>query len=829
MSSSRLKLLVINTDLPIFPGGGGVEYLAMTRMATLAKDVGLVSMAHTRSDLVRSVDLEHAGIHLYLWHSPWLDGQPVLPSTRPGLLRRLHGWVRDGGLSWRRRGRPSDTLINDAAFANMAPGVVQAFQERAWHVVAVVQSSCAAMIERVPTHLVSVLVMHDIRARLYQRRAEVADSLLDRWRLRREARRYAAFERASCRRFDLVVTVSDEDARWVQDNYQPRRVYELKLPVDPEHFTPAEPCEEVPGRVVFTGLLSHPPNVDAAVYFARTVLPQVRATIPAAEFHIVGRRPSDEVLALSALPGVRVIPDVPDIRAHVRPASVVVVPLRYGSGSRQKILEAWSMEKCVVSSSIGAEGLSYVDGTNLFIADSAEAMAAAVTTAIREPEVRDRVRHGGREVVEREHNATLLAAGYHAELTTLAREKAETETRMRVLLDMRWMIPGLAGGIENLARAFTRELLAIDRTNEYCALLPARCRYDFDVRGRSNFRVISHDSAWETARLYAQAYRRRVLASLRFPDVDRPEVAHLARLADLGVEIGYSFPGYIHPELWPLRNVLIIPDIQHEYLPEFFSPAALEERRRVYGDAARRADHICAISEFTRQTLITRLGVAPDRVTTVPLAADAAFRSDDVHGRDAEILVEHSLAAGRYLFFPAHTWKHKNHKAAIDALRVLRDRHQVTITLVCTGGQREAQPALEEQMEVAGLRDSVRFLGYVPREHVPTLYRNAACLVFPSLFEGFGMPVLEAMASGCPVVCSNSSSLPEIAGEGATLVDPNNAEALADAIAALLADAELRAHRRTLGLERAKAFSWRRHTLETLAVIRAVHQDMRRV
>ena len=132
-------------------------------------------------------------------------------------------------------------------------------------------------------------------------------------------------------------------------------------------------------------------------------------------------------------------------------------------------------------------------------------------------------------------------------------------------------------------------------------------------------------------------------------------------------------------------------------------------------------------------------------------------------------------------------------------------------------------------MAVSGLRDSVRFLGYVPREHVPTLYRNAACLVFPSLFEGFGMPVLEAMASGCPVVCSNSSSLPEIAGEAATLVDPTNAEALADAVAALLADAELRAHQRTLGIERAKLFSWRRHTVETLGVLRAVHQDMRRI
>jgi glycosyltransferase involved in cell wall biosynthesis len=110
---------------------------------------------------------------------------------------------------------------------------------------------------------------------------------------------------------------------------------------------------------VFTGLLNHPPNVDAAVYFAKTVLPVIRQSEPSAEFHIIGRHPVPEVVALAALPNVRLFPNVPDIRTTLRSACVVVVPLRYGSGSRQKILEAWSMEKCVVSTTVGAEGLAY--------------------------------------------------------------------------------------------------------------------------------------------------------------------------------------------------------------------------------------------------------------------------------------------------------------------------------------------------------------------------------------------------------------------------------------------------------------------------------------
>jgi hypothetical protein len=170
-----------------------------------------------------------------------------------------------------------------------------------------------------------------------------AGSALERWRLRRQARRYHAFEREYCRRFDLVVTVSSEDARWVMEQYGPRHVYHLPLPVDADYFSPQSMELEQAGRVVFTGLLSHPPNVDAAVYFATDVLPLVRARIPSAEFHIVGRNPLDQVVALGRLPGVQVFPDVPDIRAHIAGASVVVAPLRYGSGSARRFSKrgAW--------------------------------------------------------------------------------------------------------------------------------------------------------------------------------------------------------------------------------------------------------------------------------------------------------------------------------------------------------------------------------------------------------------------------------------------------------------------------------------------------------
>jgi glycosyltransferase involved in cell wall biosynthesis len=827
--AAGLNVLVLNTDLPIFPGGGAVEFLTMKNLASRARRVGLVSMAHTRTHLERSRALADAGVDLYLWQSRWLDNEPPPGTTRRSLIRRTHSWMRHLADAVRAvPGRPADTRLMDAAFSNMAPALIEALTERPWQVLAVVQSSAAAMIDSVPRPLVSVLVMHDIRARMFERRAEVASSAVERWNLRRQARRYRAFEREYCQRFDLVVTVSEEDARWVKAHYGPTRVYHLPLPVDAGYFAPQPPELEVANRIVFTGLMNHPPNTDAAVYFASDVLPLVRARIPSAEFHIVGRNPPERVTSLSRLPGVQVLADVPDIRPHIAAAAVVVAPLRYGSGARQKILEAWSMEKCVVATTIGAEGLEYEPGRNLLVADGLSEMADAVTGALSSVDVRNRLRAAGRSAVTSRHDPPSLAHGYFNELRTLAIEKGALDVPMRVLLDMRWMIPGLAGGLENLARAFFQHLTALDTYNRYTAVIPARCHGDFDLQGRPNFRIVSLDSVAALVARESNLFARRAFAALRLPDWRTPEVRNLQWLKELDVEIAYSFPGYIHPQLAPLRQVLVVPDIQHEYLPEFFSPDALRERQRLYTQAAHRADHICAISEFTRQTLIDKLGIAPEKVTTVWLAADPMFLPKTSE-EDAKVLGSMGLKSGEYLYFPAHSWHHKNHSAAIEALRVLRDRNNMKRILVCTGEAREAQPAIDAQIARLGLSAQVRFLGYRPQRDLPALYRGAACLVFPSLFEGFGMPVLEAMASGCPVVCSNATSLPEIAGDAALLASPDDPEAFAAAVHRLLTDAEVRQDMVTRGIRRAAAFSWQRHTLETIGVLRRVHREIRAI
>ena len=812
----RPAVLVLNPDLPVFPGGGGVEFLTTREMAGLASGVGLVSMAHTRTDLERSATLRDAGVRLYLWESPHLD-EPPRAAAAPRRWRRAAGSFVRYVRAW--PDRPVDTLDLDFAFRNMSVPLVKALAEGPWQAVSVVQSSCAAFVDYIPKPLVSILVLHDIRSVLYERRARVTRGLLEKWRWKRTASRYRAFERRYCGRYDLVTTVSEHDAEWVRREYGARRVVAVPLPVDADYFSP-RPDPGVPGRIVFTGMLDHPPNVDAAVYFARDVFPLVRARVPGAEFHVVGKRPTPEVRALAALDGVRVAADVPDIRDSLADCSVFVVPLRYGAGARQKILEAWCMERCVVSTGIGAEGLEFRDGVNIAIADGTERLADTVVRALTDSGWRDALRTGGRTVATTVHDPRRVAEGYWREIRRAVADREAADEPMRVALDFRWMHPGSAGGIENLARAFFRDLMAFDRHNRYTAVLPEGCRYDFDLRHHANVRVVGPNQPGPARRLVA-GVARRFRRRYALDHWQTSEVPSLLWARSLDADIAYSVPGYIHPDLHSLRHVLVVPDIQHEFLPEFFPGGALEERRRLYGDAVRRADHICAISDFTRQTLIDRLGVQPERVTTIPLAAGGVFvpEPDDDERRRAR----YGLEGCTYLYFPAHTWHHKNHRTAVEALRILRDAHGLKPLLVCTGEPREAQAEIDALVASAGLSSQVRFLGYVPQEDVAALYRGAAALVFPSLFEGFGMPVLEAMASGCPVVCSNSTSLPEIAGGAALLCAPRDAEAFAAALARVLKDADLRADLRQRGRDRAACYSWRKFTLETVGVFRRVH------
>lgn len=539
-------VLILNTHLPVFPGGGGVEALTTRHLAALSEAVGLVSMAHTARDLEQARALAEAGVRLYLWRSPAVDAPAPAAPPRPSLRERLAPRLRD--LVDRLQSgpeRPADTFVLERGLRNLSPGLWQALGERAWPIVAVVESSAAGFLRSLPRPRLAVLVMHDVRALVYERRAAVATAPAERRRWQREAARYRAFERRWCGEYDVVVTVSEHDARWVREHYRPRRVITVPLPVDAGYFAPAPAEAAVPGRVVFTGLMNHPPNADAAAFFAREVLPQVRARVPSATFQVVGRHPPPEVLALAELPGVEVAGPVPDVRPHLAQASVVVVPLRFGSGARQKILEAWCAGRCVVSTPLGAEGLEYEDGRHLLLADGAAVLAERVARALLDAGLRESVRLAGREVALRAHDPGRVAEGYACALQAAL---AEQPRPLRALLDLR----AGAGPAERLLLRALPPLLA---PGERCTvLLPAAQarRVEWPADGR--LRPWCPDGAGVRLR----ALRGRAWQALRgalgiFRDVS-PELLRLRWLRELEAEVCWT-PDRPADDLAPLRHV----------------------------------------------------------------------------------------------------------------------------------------------------------------------------------------------------------------------------------------------------------------------------------
>jgi glycosyltransferase involved in cell wall biosynthesis len=705
----------------------------------------------------------------------------------------------------------------------MSSGILEALCDNPWQVLVVVQSNCAGWLDSLPRFPVSVLVMHDVRALVYERQAKIATSRFQRLTSLLEARLYRHFERKYCQRYDLVVMVSPADEAWVQQHYEPAKLVTIPIPVDADYFRPLPSEQEAPAQILFTGMMNHPPNVDAACFFAREVFPRIQAIIPQGEFWIVGRDPASEVQALANLPGVVVTGFVPDIRPFIARATVFVVPLRFGAGMRQKILEAWAMQKCVISTGIGAEGLDYQDGLNILIADDAQKMAERAIQVIQDPHLRNKIRAEGRNLVIYQHHPEKLTQKYYEAILSTLQEKKQRRRKMEVVIDLRWMRPGVAGGIENLSRSFLNQLLERDSFNQYNVLVPSEVKYDFDLRNHPNFTITVADGPGHYWRQLlwrgSQFLHRRV----KIDYWRSSEVEALRKARALKAEVALSIPGYIHPDLYPLANVLVVPDIQHEYCPEFFPPHHLNERRRVYTDSIKRADHICAISEFTRQTLIERLDIAPDRVTTTHLAADPLFHPQSPHrGNHSEVLKKYGLKTGEYFFLPGHTWPHKNHRMAFQALAILRESYHLEPLLVCTGNPQGAHPDLVNLVQDLQLSNHVRFLGYCPISDMPAFYEGAAALVFPSFFEGFGMPLLEAMWCDCPIVCSNATSLPEVAGDAALFFDPHSPEELAAVVSRILTDDPLRRVLIERGRQQVKKFSWQKFTMETVRVLHQV-------
>jgi glycosyltransferase involved in cell wall biosynthesis len=260
------------------------------------------------------------------------------------------------------------------------------------------------------------------------------------------------------------------------------------------------------------------------------------------------------------------------------------------------------------------------------------------------------------------------------------------------------------------------------------------------------------------------------------------------------------------PHVGDLPTVLTLQDVQHREHPEWISRGELLFRRLAYDRAAQHATRVVTATRHARDQIVEHLGIAPERIDVVAHGIDHARFSPDAPAGEAERLASVALPE-RFLLYPANMWPHKNHDRLVDALAAIDDHD---ISLVLTGQEYGRREPLMKRARRIGVGERLRHLGHVPSEMIPALYRRAAGMIFPSLFEGFGIPVIEAMASGCPVAVSDRSAMPEVVGDAGLLFDATDVGAMAEAIRRLATDDTDRERRIAAGFERAAQFTWDR-------------------
>jgi alpha-1,3-rhamnosyl/mannosyltransferase len=278
----------------------------------------------------------------------------------------------------------------------------------------------------------------------------------------------------------------------------------------------------------------------------------------------------------------------------------------------------------------------------------------------------------------------------------------------------------------------------------------------------------------------------------------------------------FHSPYYIKPYLLPCPSVVTIYDLIPRLYPKYISPWARVIFEMAIHLAIVTSRLVISVSQSAKEDLVRLLGVPPSKVWVTPLGVDSQFCPVNEKAI-FNLRQRHDLPEG-YILYLGINKPHKNLGRLVEAFAEVKTEQK----LVLAGKEDPRYGEVHEVVKQLGLQDRVVFLGQVSEDDLPALYSGATLFVFPSLYEGFGLPLLEAMACGVPVVCSSTSSLPEIAGRAAIMVDPLDLSQWARALERVLGDSNLRASMREEGLKQAALFSWEKTAKGTLAVYRQV-------
>ncbi len=373
--------------------------------------------------------------------------------------------------------------------------------------------------------------------------------------------------------------------------------------------------------------------------------------------------------------------------------------------------------------------------------------------------------------------------------------------RLHVGVNMLWLVPGVVGGSEEYTTRLIAAMLEhppddVDLTlfvlrpfvATYPELVDAVPTVVCPVGAGSKAVRIAAEATW----LAAAARRRRV------------DVLHHA--------------GGTIPLVRATPALLTIHDLQPLLLPDNFSRVKQWYLRWRLPASARRSRLVVTLTEYTRRTIVERLGVPEERIAIVSPGYTAALAEEPVGDPGARYDI-----TGPFFLYPAITYPHKNHELLVKAFaKVVATRPDALLVLTHRAAQME--PFLTELAASLGVTERIRRLGHIDRGDLNWFYRHATAVTFPSHFEGFGLPVLEAMGHGCPVIAANTTALPEVVGGCGVLLDPDDADAWAEAMLALLDDEERRLWLAEAGIARTAEFRWSASAMQ----LRAVYERMGR-
>ena len=372
---------------------------------------------------------------------------------------------------------------------------------------------------------------------------------------------------------------------------------------------------------------------------------------------------------------------------------------------------------------------------------------------------------------------------------------------MRICLDISPAVHRRAG-LGRYAQELTAALLAIDTENEYVAFYnrPSEAQIDPPLDRLSHLTTNLPNKPWRMSVLLAQL--ARIPQDRLFPGVDL-----------------FHATDHLLPRLSRVRSVFTLHDLVFRFYPETHMPLNRWFLTLMMPHFLRAADMVIAVSECTKRDAMRLYGLDEAKIRVIYEGVDPRFRSADPETIEA-VRARYGLPE-RFILSVGTIEPRKNLTTLLEAYRTLRDRGS-DFKLVIVGRKGWLYEGFFRRLRELGLEGEVVFPGFVPDEDLPALYSAAELFVFPSLYEGFGLPPLEAMACGTPVITSNTSSLPEVMGEAGILVEPRDVRALAEAMERVLTDKGKGREMKGKGLQQAAKFSWEKAARETMEVYRVV-------